>query len=80
MPEVTIANSLPWALSAGTIATNWLAGSKRRSAWVVALANTALWSWFIIHERVWGLLPMNAALWIVYARNWFKWDDKCPKP
>ena len=28
---------------------------------------------WIISTASWGLLPMNAALWIVYARNHMKW-------
>jgi hypothetical protein len=30
---------------------------------------------WIVMTGTWGLLPMNVALWIVYARNLRKWAD-----
>lgn len=54
---------LPWVMSAVTIWMTLLAGNKHRSAWLVWIITTAAW----------GLLPMNAALWIVYGRNHLKW-------
>lgn len=64
---------LPWILSAITIWMTVLAGNKHPSAWLVGLGNQALWLIYIILTHQWGLLPMNAALWIVYGRNHFKW-------
>lgn len=64
---------LPWLLSAITIYSMMLAGDKKRNAWAVGLLNQALWLTFILLSGTWGLLPMNIALWIVYARNYFKW-------
>lgn len=34
----------------------------------------ALWLVWIVGTNTWGLLPMNVALWIVYARNHLKWS------
>lgn len=64
---------LPWLLSAITIWMTVLAGNKHPSAWLVGLCNQALWLFWIITTGTWGLLPMNAALWIVYSRNHLKW-------
>ena len=64
---------LPWLLSAITIYMTVLAGNRNRWAWAVGLLNQALWLTWIVASSAWGLLPMNIALWVVYARNHFKW-------
>lgn len=68
-----VVDYLPWLLSAITISTMFLAGSVNKATWLVGLVNQALWLIWIFAAEAWGLLPMNAALWIVYARNHFKW-------
>lgn len=73
MRQITV-TYLPWLLSVITIWMTVLAGNKHRSAWAVGLANQALWLGWIIASAAWGLLPMNIALWIVYARNHLKWS------
>ena len=65
---------MPWILSAITIWMTVLAGSKHPRAWLVGLANQALWLVWIVAVGAWGLLPMNLALWLVYARNHWKWS------
>lgn len=67
---------LPYLLSAITIWMTLLAGNKHNNAWIVGLINQALWLIWIIASATWGMLPMNFALWIVYARNHFKWNQK----
>ena len=69
-----IRDYLPWLLSAITIYMTVLAGNKHRNAWAFGLANQALWLVWIVTTGAWGLLPMNFALWIVYARNHLKWS------
>jgi len=64
---------MPWLLSAITIYMTILAGNKTRWVWLLGIANQALWLTWIFATEAWGLLPMNAALWIVYARNHLKW-------
>jgi hypothetical protein len=64
---------LPWLLSGLTIWMTLLAGNHHPRAWLVGLAGQALWLVWIVAAGAWGLLPMNAALWIVYARNHLKW-------
>lgn len=68
-----LASYMPWLLSAITIYMTVLAGNKARWAWAVGLGNQALWLVWIFASHSWGLLPMNAALWIVYGRNHLKW-------
>lgn len=65
---------MPWILSAITIWMTVLAGSKHPRAWLVGLANQALWLVWIVAVGAWGLLPMNLALWLVCARNHWKWN------
>lgn len=69
-----IKNYMPWLLSAITIYMTLLAGNKHKSAWLVGLINQALWLVWIISMDAYGLLPMNVALWIMYARNHFMWN------
>ena len=64
---------MPWIMSVITIYMTVLAGNKSRYAWAIGLFNQALWLAWIIAAESWGFLPMNIALWIVYARNHFKW-------
>ena len=71
---MTMTEWLPWLMSAITIWMTLLAGNKHRSAWLIGLGNQALWLTWIIAMGAWGLLPMNAALWIVYASNHMKWN------
>lgn len=69
----TIITYLPYLLSAITIYSMLLAGNKKRGAWLVGLVNQLLWLVWIVLSGAWGLLPMNIALWVVYARNYIKW-------
>ena len=64
---------LPWLLSAVTVWMTLLTGNKTPWAWVVGLGNQALWLVWIFAAEAWGLLPMNVALWVAYARNHWKW-------
>lgn len=64
---------LPWCLSCLTIWMTLMAGSKWRWAWSIGLVNNALWLVWVLASASWGLLPMNAVLWVVYTRNHLKW-------
>lgn len=68
-----IRDYLPWLLSAITIWMTLLAGNIHRSAWLVGLFGQLLWLVWIVATGTWGLIPLNIALWIVYARNPMKW-------
>lgn len=70
-----VTDYLPWLLSAITVWMTLLAGNKSRMAWSVGLVNQLLWLVWIVAAGSWGMLPMNAALWFVYGRNYLKWGD-----
>ena len=69
---------LPWATSAGTLLGMWLVGQKKSVGWVVGLVNQALWVTFSIMFEAWGLLPLTAALIVVYSKALIQWrrDEK----
>ncbi|MCA0188851.1 MAG: hypothetical protein LCH90_23190 [Proteobacteria bacterium] len=64
---------LPYLLSLLMIVSAWLAGNKSSLAWSLGLANQALWLVWICASESWGLLWGNAALAVMFARNWMKW-------
>lgn len=72
---MNIKDHLPWLLSAITLWMTVLAGNKNRHAWSVGLFAQALWLVWILAVEAWGLLPMNAALWVLYARNHWRWRN-----
>lgn len=59
--------------SAGTLWGMWAAGGKKSYAWVIGLANQVVWLAFIVAFQSWGLLPLSAALVVVYSRNHLRW-------
>ena len=67
---------LPYLLSAITIWFNLAAGNKHPLSWAIALVGQALWLLWIVVSGNFGFLPMNLALWVVYARNHLKWQEK----
>lgn len=69
-----IVHYLPYVLSIITIWMTVLAGNKHPSAWLVGLVAQAGWLLWIMVTGTWGFIPMNIALWIVYARNHWKWS------
>ncbi|MGA0610040.1 hypothetical protein [Caldimonas sp. KR1-144] len=71
-----IATYLPYLLSAITIWMTLLAGNLHPRAWLVGIINQALWLIWIIADAAWGLLPLTAAMVVVYARNHFKWKKQ----
>lgn len=68
-----ITEYLPYGLSCITLWFNWLAGSRSRWTWVIALVGQMLWLEWIVASHSWGFLPMNLSLWAVYLRNHIKW-------
>lgn len=61
------------ATSAGTIAHMIATGNKVRWAWLLGLGNQAIWLVFIVAFGAWGLLPLSAALTVIYSRNHLRW-------
>lgn len=68
-----IEQGIALATGAVTLVGMWLAGSKKWHGWAVSLANQGLWLAFIVAFRAWGLLPLSAALIVVYTRNLLAW-------
>lgn len=66
---------MPWFMSAITLWMTHLQGRKSWKAWAFGLVNQLLWLAFAISTQTWGLLPLNAGLWILYVRNLRKWYD-----
>ena len=64
---------LPWATSAFTLLAMWLIGQKRSAGWLVGLVNQVLWVTFAVVYQAWGLLPLTAALVVIYTRALFRW-------
>lgn len=64
---------LALATAVGTLVGMWLAGSGDWRGWAVGLANQVLWLGFIFTFGAWGLLPLSAALIVVYGRNLARW-------
>lgn len=71
---VLIVEWCPWLLSAITVWQMWLVGNHDPAAWVVGYVSQALWLLWIVTSETYGLLPLNAALWFVFARNHLRWS------
>ena len=75
MKELII-DIIPWFLSANTLYFTFLAGSKNKNTWIIALFGQLFWSIWIVMSENWGLLPMNIGMWVLYYRNNIKWNLK----
>lgn len=70
---------MTWALfwqlaaSAVTIWSMWQMGNRRLSGPAWGLFGQLVWLVMMITSEAWGLLPVNAAMWFVHARNLRKW-------
>jgi hypothetical protein len=51
----------------------WLVGQKRSIGWAVGLANQVVWVTFAVVYAAWGLLPLSAALTVIYVRALLAW-------
>lgn len=62
-----------------TLLSMWLAGLKRKEAWVVGLLNQVFWVAFIVIFETWGLIPLTIALIFLFTRNYLLWEkeQKC---
>lgn len=74
--ELNIETHLPWVLSFITIWMSVLAGNKSPMAWSLGFVGQALWLVWILKTQTWGLVPLNAALWVIYVRNHIKWINE----
>ncbi len=60
-------------LAAAALVTFWLAGNKKRSAWMVGMVAQAGWPWFAYDVGRPGLYALCAFYFAIYLRNWIKW-------
>ncbi len=72
---MTLLSTLPWLLSAVTIAQIWLTGNRWRYVWLFALGNGALWMWWTCLAGAWGMMPLHVFGSIVAIRNHRKWTS-----
>ena len=71
-------NFIPWILSAVTITSMWMAGSRHRYAWAISTLNQSLWLSWILTSQTWGFLPMNICMFVVSIRNHMQWQGGDP--
>lgn len=71
--DLLITDGLPWLLSAMTIWMTVLQGKKSAAGWIVGLCNQVGWLVWQLYTHTWGLLPLNAVLWVLYIRNYMLW-------
>lgn len=64
---------LQLVISLVTIWMTLMAGNKHPKAWLIGLANQALWITLIVWIQAWGLVPLCVAMCVVYYRNHTKW-------
>ena len=62
-----------WLLASGGLLMLWLAGSGRRSAWILGLCVQVLWLSYGIVTRQWGFVVSSLAYSAVIGRNLAKW-------
>jgi len=63
-----IHQGLPWFLSAITLLGVWLLGRHRVvRGWQVGILANAAWVVFDVWWKAWGLIPLSAALLVLYT-------------
>lgn len=72
MKQLTILY-LPWLLSAITLWMTYLQGEKNTLSWVVGLVGQLGWFILTFVTGLYGLLPLNIGLTVLYYRNYVKW-------
>jgi hypothetical protein len=57
------------------LATTYLAGRKRRSAWSIGLLGIAVWNMYAWTTDQLGFIVINFIFLGVYIKNWMAWND-----
>lgn len=70
---VSVSLALQIAASALTILGSWLYGSKRLAGPVIGVLSQVPWWLLMVHEGLWGLLPVNGMMLVIHSRNFIKW-------
>lgn len=74
--ENIVLTYLPWLLSAIALWMTYLQGNMNKAAWVIGLVGQLGWFVLTFVSGLYGLLPLNIGLTILYARNYLTWKDK----
>jgi len=75
MYKTFVFDYLPWLISIITLWMMYLAGNKNRGAWTVGIICQALWSWWLIETKAWGLAPLTLGMWAIVITNYVKWRE-----
>lgn len=62
-----------FALSCMSLLTAYLAGSLRRTGWIVGLGTQVLWAAYAIATAQYGFLFSVAGFTVIYLRNYLRW-------
>jgi hypothetical protein len=60
------------AASAFTIASTWFYGNKTKTGPIIGLVGQAPWLFIMVSGGLWGLLPVNALMFVIHGRNLWK--------
>ena len=74
--ENIVLTYLPCSLSAITLWTTYLQGDMNKADWVVGLVGQLGWFILTFVSGLYGLLPLNIGLTVLYARNYLKWNNE----
>lgn len=69
-----ISTYFSYLLSVLGFATMWLAGNKRREAWLLGMCAQLAWLAFALAIHQYGLIFGTVVYFSVYLRNWRRWQ------
>ena len=67
---------LSYVLSANSLISLWLVGNKNKAGFILGIVNQALWVWYAIMLKQYGLLVGVIAYTIINIRNLVKWSKE----
>ena len=67
---------LSYVLSANSLVSLWLVGNKNKAGFVLGVINQALWVWYALMLKQYGLLIGVIAYTIINIRNLVKWSKE----
>lgn len=70
---MTTSLAIQLAASVATLVAMWLMGNKKPMGPVIAVASEFVWLALIFYAKLWGILPLTAALLVIHTRNAWKW-------
>jgi hypothetical protein len=70
---LTISMALQAAATVTTFVTMWRMGDKAIDGPVWGQVSQAAWLALVIHEGLWGILPITLTMIVIHARNYRKW-------